>query len=111
MSSNEQTKSRNRTMTIVFAVVIAVAAGIAIKYQVPGDDAAGTVVPAERYRGEQISSDDVKLDDEEIAQVMQTDVYQLIITDVAFAEAMRSEAFSSLLLNDAFLSAMRSDTF
>ena len=64
MSSNDQTKSRNTTITVVFAVVIAVAAGVAIKYQIPGDDAAGTVAPAERYRGEQISSDDVTLNDE-----------------------------------------------
>ena len=83
MSSNEQTKSSNTKMIVAFAVVIAVAAGVAIKYQVPSDGAAGTVMPAERHRGEQISSDNVTLSDETVAQVMQTDVYQLIITDAA----------------------------
>ena len=62
MSSQAQTKSRSMTLIVGLAIVIAIVAYFAVKNPVPGDDAAGTIAPAERVRGEQISGDDVALD-------------------------------------------------
>jgi hypothetical protein len=103
---SSENKSRSTTMIVAFAVVIAVVAYVGVKYPIPGDDAAGTVAPAEREIGDQISGDQVELDDETVAQVMQTDVYQMIISDAAFAEAMRSEPFRNLLRNRRYLELM-----
>ena len=99
------------TMIIGLVAVVAAIAYFGNKFPTAGDGAEGTVAPAARETGQQISGDQVQLDDETVAQVMQTDVYQLIITDAAFAEAMQSDAFRSLLQSDVFLSAMRSDAF
>ncbi|MCH7744052.1 MAG: hypothetical protein IIB71_15480, partial [Proteobacteria bacterium] len=46
--------------------------------QFPLDDelATGTIVPAERYRGEQISREDIKLGDKELSLLMQTDTFR-----------------------------------
>jgi len=111
MSSMEQTKSRRTTMIVAFVIAIAVVAYVGVKYTVPGDDAAGTVAPADRYRGEQISGDDVTLDDETMAQVMQTDVYQMIVSDASFAEAMQTDAFRQALSNEVFQQALSNDLF
>ena len=50
---------------------------------------AGTIVAAERHRGQQPTAGDIQLGDESVAEVMQTDLYQLLVTDAAFAEAWR----------------------
>ena len=60
--------------------VLALAAGgvfyVATGWPLSGGQAAGTIVPAERYRVEQVSSSDVKLGDKSVADVMQTDSFQ-----------------------------------
>ena len=65
---NTENRSRMTTMIVAFAVVIAVVAYVGVKYPIAGDDTAGTVAPAEREIGEQISDDQVELDDEAVAQ-------------------------------------------
>ena len=47
-------------------------------------------MPADRYRGDQITSDDVRLGDEAVAQVMQTDIFELLVSDAALADAHRA---------------------
>ena len=107
MSGN--TGNKMGMLIAVFAVVIAAVAYFGVKYPVPEEQTAGTIAPAERYRGEQISSDDVQLADESVAQVMQTDVYQKLVSDAAFADALRSDALRNVMATDAFRQAMASD--
>ena len=111
MSRNENNKSRMAAIVGMFTVVIAAVAYFGVKYPIPGDQASGTIAPAERYRGEQISSDDIVLGDESVARVMQTDVYQRIISDAGFAEALSNEAFRESLNNEAFRLALSNEAF
>ena len=75
MSNRQQGNSKTTAIIAILAIAIAVVAYFGVKYPIQGDDATGTIAPADRYRGDQISSDDVKLGDEAIAEVMQTDFY------------------------------------
>ncbi|MCH8866354.1 MAG: hypothetical protein IID58_05820 [Proteobacteria bacterium] len=68
MSSEK--KSQKTTMIVAFAVVIAVVAYVGVKYPMQDENAVGTVAPAERYRGDQPTEDDITLGDETVAQVM-----------------------------------------
>jgi Flp pilus assembly protein CpaB len=108
MSMNSQ-----KTMIIVLAaaVVIGGVAYLGVDFPTGNDQASGTIVPAERYRGEQIDSKDVELGDESVSQLMQTDLFQQIVSDAAFADAMRGDAFRSLMASEAFRNAMASDSF
>ena len=77
MSMNNQ-----KTWIVVagLAIVIGGVAFLGGDFPTDSDQASGTIVPAERYRGEQISSNDVQLGDESVAQLMQTDLYQHMVT-------------------------------
>ena len=46
-----------------------------------GKDVAGTVAPAQRYRAEQIKAEDVKLGDQAVTQLMQSEAFERIIND------------------------------
>ena len=94
MSSNN---SRMTMLVAAFAVVIAVVAYFGVKFPVTEDQARGTIAPAERYRGDQISEDDVTLGDQSVSEFMQTDVFQKLVTDEEFAAAMRSEAVQAVV--------------
>ena len=85
MSMNNQ-----KTWIVIagLAVVIGGVAYLGDDFPSGSDQASGTIVPAERYRGEQISSNDVELGDESVAQLMQTDLFQQIVSDASFAEAI-----------------------
>ncbi|MCP4044869.1 MAG: hypothetical protein GY732_02625, partial [Gammaproteobacteria bacterium] len=87
MSMNNQ-----KTLIVVaaLAVVIGGVAFFASDMPSGSDQASGTIVPAERYRGDQITAGDVELGDESLSQLMQTDLFEKIVNDAAFAEAMRS---------------------
>ena len=56
--------------TPIILVVLALAAGGVAYYgmNVPGDQAAGTIAPAERMIGEQIAAEDVQLGDQSVAE-------------------------------------------
>ena len=111
MSSDTSKKSRMGLFVGVFAVVIAAVAYVGVKFPVPEENTSGTIMPAERYRGDQLSSDDVVLGDESISVLMQSDLYVQITTDGDFANAMRSDAFQNALASDAFRNALESDSF
>jgi len=113
--------SNNSIPVIVIGVVaLCAVAYFGMNYPTDSGDAAGTVVPAERYRAEQAGNDEIQLGDESIQSVMQTDAFAKLVADDAFQEAMASEAFmeamsSEALLeafgNEAFHDALRSDAF
>jgi hypothetical protein len=66
----------NAKIFVLVGTLVLIAGAIALlgKYHSPdGEGATGTIVPAERYRADQIERDDVVLGDESLAQFMQTD--------------------------------------
>jgi hypothetical protein len=68
---------------LVGALVIAAGAIMFLgdSYLPSGKDAAGTIVPAERYRAGQIESDDVVLGDDTLARFMQTEEFEMLVTN------------------------------
>lgn len=97
MSNSDNNKGRMTTIVAAFAVVIAIVAYFGVKYPMPGDQATGTIAPAERYRGEQITTDDVTLGDESMAKLMQTDIYQEMVENPEVALALTSNAMTQAL--------------
>ncbi len=126
--------SNHKTWIVVgvLAVVIGGVAFLGDDFPPGSDQASGTIVPAERYRGEQISKSDVELGDESVSQLMQTD---LVPTDrerccicrrteqrciqeqwpvsaaTAFRSAMASDSFPRCDEQRGVPLAMNSDTF
>ena len=88
--------SKTWIVVVVLAVVICGVAFLGKDFPSGSDQASGTIVPAERYRADQISSEDVVLGDESIAQFMQTDEFELLVNDEAFMAAIGQEAFRQL---------------
>ena len=60
-------------------ILIGVAALVVVAYfgvnHPAGDEVAGTVAPAERYRAEQISADNIDLGDQSVQDFMQSDLF------------------------------------
>ncbi|MBT8132734.1 MAG: hypothetical protein KJO35_10725, partial [Gammaproteobacteria bacterium] len=117
MTSNDISKSRTTAVLAIFAMAIGVVAYYGVKYPIPNDSVSGTVAPAERFRGEQLSSDDVTLGNESMAQLMQTDLYQQMIddpelalafTDSKFLAAVSSPEMQALYKNQATIEAISS---
>ena len=90
-------------------VALAAVAYFGMNYPTDSGDAVGTVAPAERYRAEQPSSDNIQLGDQSIQAVMQTDTFAKLVADDAFREAMSSEAFREAISSEAFREAFRSE--
>ena len=65
------------------AIIIGAIVLVAVAYftgVIPTDsEVTGTVAPAERYRAEQPSSDGIRLGDQSIQQLMQTDAFDRLI--------------------------------
>ena len=64
-------------MVGILAAVVVVLGYLGMGYPPEQDAVTGTIAPAERYRGEQISEEDVQLGDESVAQLMQTGIYHV----------------------------------
>ncbi len=94
-------------------VLIGVAALAVVAYfgmiNPPGDEVAGTVVPAERYRTEQPGAADVELGDQTIQEFMQTDAFELILNDEVVRNALSSDAVRDAFASDAVRDAFASD--
>ena len=66
-------------------VLIGIAALAVIAYfgmNTGPDEVAGTVAPAERYRAEQMSEDDINLGDQSVQDFMQSDLFAKLTTTV-----------------------------
>ncbi|NOR20635.1 MAG: hypothetical protein GQ538_11175, partial [Xanthomonadales bacterium] len=105
--------SNQKTLIVLagLAIVIGGVAFIGGDFPAGSDQASGTIVPAERYRGEQISSEDIVLGDDSIAQFMQTDEFELLRNDEVFLEAISQEAFQTALANESFQQALANESF
>ena len=76
-------------------------------FKVPSrDEAIGTVVPAERYRAKQIEASDVKLGDQAVTQLMQTESFERIIKDPQMRALAVDPGFIALARNPAALAAL-----
>ena len=117
MSMNNQ-----KTLMVIagLAIVIGGVAFLGNDFPAGSDKASGTIVPAERYRGEQITSDDITLGDEAIAKFMQTDAFEYLtnnpelvedLSNADFANVMANADFANLMANADFANAMANRDF
>ena len=94
-------------------ILIGVAALAVVAYfgmnNPPGDEVAGTVVPAERYRAEQPTSDDVLLGDQAVQEFIQTDTFELIISDEAVRNALANEGVRNAFANEGVRNAFANE--
>ena len=76
-------------------------------FKVPSrDEAIGTVVPAERYRAKQIEASDVKLGDQAVTQLMQTESFERIIKDPQMRALAVDPGFIALARNPEAMAAL-----
>src|SRR4028118_1786760 len=88
----------NRKYLVSTAIVLAVAVGaygIGRVYP-PLGDTAGTITPSERYVASQVGENDVTLGDTAVAELMQTDAFELMTKDPNFRALAASPGFQSL---------------
>ena len=63
----------------------------------PTDEVAGTIAPAERYRGEQITEEDLGLGDTGVVSLMQTDAFEMMVNDPQFQALASDPGFQALM--------------
>jgi len=82
MSTNGTFRRRTIWAGVAVAAVAAIFVG-QYYFDIPssGEQAAGTVAPAQRYRAQQIQPSDVKLGDQQVAQLMQSEAFEKIVKD------------------------------
>ncbi len=79
----------------------------ALDFPNTGESATGTVAPAQRYRAPQIQAQDVKLGDQAVAQLMQSDAVERLLKDPGFqALAQNPAALQALAANANAFAAM-----
>jgi hypothetical protein len=101
--------SSKRTLWIgigVAAAAILIVGYSVIDYPPGGANVAGTVAPAERYRAEQIKAEDVKLGDQAVAQLMQTEAFDRFVRDPKMLALAQDPAFQALARKTDALAAM-----
>lgn len=100
----------NKAIPIIIAgvAVLAVIAYFGMDNPPRDGDIAGTIAPAERYRADQLTADDVELGDQEVQMFMQTDLFAKLTSDETLRNAFASEAvrdaFANKAVRDAFAS-------
>lgn len=89
----------NKTWMITGVVVVAAAvAFIALRGpKMENQGTPGTIGAANRYQSEQIGSGDVSLDNPQVAEFIQSDVFRKLATDKAFRDALRSDTFDGFI--------------
>ncbi|HET9232100.1 MAG TPA: hypothetical protein VFO00_12485, partial [Vitreimonas sp.] len=66
----------------------------------------GTIAPVERYRSAQVGDGDVTLGDQSVPQLMQTDIFHLMVNDPSFRTLAQDRNFAALAANPAAIAAM-----
>ena len=92
------TTANNRKYLATGAAILVVAAGAYGLGRVypPLGPSAGTIAPAERYQSSQVGEGDVTLGDTSVAELMQTDVFELMVHDENFRALAASPGFKAL---------------
>src|SRR5689334_16464592 len=102
------TISNNNRYLISIAGVALVAVGAYSLGRVypPLGPTAGTITPAGRYVSSQINDHDVTLGDQSVAQLMQTDAFELMVKDPNFRALASDPNFKVLAQDPAMLASM-----
>ena len=87
------------------AGVAVVVAFLAMRNPNQGTNAQGTIGAANRYQSEQISGKDVALDNQQVANFIQSDTFRKLAANPAFREAAKSDAFGRVVASDALRDA------
>ena len=92
---------------IAAIAVIGVAAVLYFSQWPPsGEDATGAIGAAERYRSEQISSEDVKIEQVDLQAFLQTDEFDHLINDPEARKVLTSDAMREAMGNEALRRAL-----
>jgi hypothetical protein len=109
MSKSDNNSPVNTKTIVVAGAIAALVGGVAyygastgVRNALDEAQTAGTIVPAERYRGESLTSEDVTLGDQEIQSLLQTDEFASLIADPDFAALMADGQFKALAADGAF---------
>jgi hypothetical protein len=108
---NGNARRRNTFIGIGLAALGAVLFGhYVLDIPTGGQNLSGTVAPAQRYRSEQqIKQSDVKLGDQEVAQLLQNDAVDKLLKDPGFQKlAANQEAMAAFAANAATFAALAS---
>jgi hypothetical protein len=105
--------NRKLGAAVVFSVVALGVASFVFDFPPKQQDITGTIAPAERYRAPQAGAEAVKLGDQTIAQLMQSDAFDKIVKDPELSAAAKDANFRALALvlsrnNDAAQRVMAS---
>src|SRR5437867_6597244 len=106
MPTNESKRSRRTRFIVLGGALIAVVAVIAYFSKVwppKGQDVAGSIGVAERYRSEQIKNEDVVLDGADVQKFLQSDTFNHLLNDP------KSRKMLSSVIGDPVLRAALSD--
>ena len=108
-------KLSKRTLWIGTGAVLAAGVIVAlfvIPFPPGGKETAGTVVPAQRYRAEQIQAKDVQLGDQAVTQLMQTEAFERIVKDPQMRALALEPGFQALARANVLASMARNvDSF
>jgi len=100
------TINKSVPVIVIGVAALAAVAYFGMNYPTDSGDAAGTVAPAERYRADQNATDEIQLGDQDIQEVLQSDVFARLIADDAFQAAMRDENFKAAFNSEKFSRGM-----
>lgn len=87
---------------VALAAIVAI---IALRNPGPNTNAQGTIGAANRYHSEQVTAQDVSLDDPALATFIQSDAFRKLAASDAFREAAKSDAFNRIVGNDGLRDA------
>src|SRR3990170_1171036 len=103
--------SQNRQYLLAAAGVIVIAAGAYALGRVypPLGPTAGTITPAERHVESQVGEGDVTLGDTSVAELMQTDAFEIMVKDPNFRALAASPGFKALAGQPQVMAALMSN--
>ena len=103
--------TNNRKMLLASAGILAfglAAYGLGRVYP-PLGPSSGTIAPADRYQSAQVGEGDVTLGDTSVAQLMQTDAFELMVKDPNFRSLASDPNFRVLAQDPQMLAALTSN--
>ena len=102
------TVSNNNKYLVSVAVVALIAAGAYGLGRVypPLGPTAGTISPADRHISSQVGEGDVQLGDTSVAELMQTDAFEVMVKNPSFRALVNDPGFAALAQNKQAMAAM-----
>src|SRR6188508_3238359 len=102
------TTANNRKYLMSGAAIVLVAVGAYGLGRVypPLGPTSGTIAPADRYVSSQVGSGDVTLGDTSVAELMQTDAFEVMVHDANFRQLAGDPGFRALASNPSAMAAI-----